>query len=249
MSTQTVPTDNEFADAKDLKPFVCTVIADAKKRELSPWSTVSEFGADDDSTSSHSPLPNRHDSGHRPMALEWLAKELALIADPLASRVVHVLAPSVLSTATQIAATPRPAWQPQIETASTHEGIVAMLRLFGLATVADRLSYLRSLADDDPDEPTIKIESLRAMALFLMDERQLPDPHIGVTPDGLIQVEWRLATRGILAMVFLTSGMIHFAAISGPTQAGIERLRVNGTLPKDGALAAVQPFSSQLEPR
>ena len=249
MSTQTVHTDSEFAEAKDLKPFVCTVIADAKKRELSPWSTVSDFGADEDSTSCHYPLPNRHDSGHQPRVLELLAKEMALIVDPSASMVVRVLVPSDPSTATQIAATPRPAWQPQIKTASTHEEIVAMLRLFGLAPIADRLSYLRSLADDDPDEPTIKIESLRAMALFLMDERQLSDPHIGVTPDGLIQVEWRLPTRGILAMVFLTSGMIHFAAISGPTQAGIERLRVNGTLPKDGALAAVQPFSSQLEPR
>lgn len=135
----------------------------------------------------------------------------------------------------------------EIEAANTHEEIIDALRLFELDAIADRLLYLQQLVEDDPDEPSIEIESLRVLAHFLMSERQLPEPQIGVTPDGFIQIEWPVVTNGILAMEFLPSGLIRFAAISSPTQPGVERLRVNGTLPKDEALAAVQPFSSQLE--
>ena len=139
-----------------------------------------------------------------------------------------------------------PAWQSQIESGSTHEEIIAVLRLFDLNAIADRLSYLRQLVEDDPDEPSMALESLRAMALFLMSERQLAAPQIGVTPDGLAQIEWRLPTNGILAMEFLSSGLIRFAAISAPAQPGIERLNVNGILHKDAVLEAVRPFTARL---
>ena len=180
--------------------------------------------------------------------LEKVAQLFKMIFEQVVSTVPHAdeYDDSWLVTA-QTRFFPRPAWQPQMETASTHEEIVAVLRLFGLVNIADRLSYLRSLADDDPDEPTIDIESLRAMALFLMDERQLPDPQIGTSPDGFILVEWTVPTNGILAMEFLPSGLIRFAATSGPTQPGIHRKNVSGTYLKDEVLAAVQPFSSQLE--
>ena len=139
-----------------------------------------------------------------------------------------------------------PAWQPQIESASTHEEIIAVLRSFGLDAITDRLNYLRQLVEDDPDEPSMALESLRAMALFLMSERQLAAPQIGVTPDGLAQIEWRFPTNGILAMEFLSSGLIRFAAISASAQRGVERLSVNGTLHKDAALEAVRPFTARL---
>ncbi len=150
------------------------------------------------------------------------------------------------STAIHVKSAHRPAWRPQIAGATTHEEVIAVLRLFGLDTVADRLVYLRSLADDDPDEPRIEIESLRAMALFIMSERNLRDPRIGVTPDGLIQTDWRTADNGILAMVFLPSGLIQFAAVSGPAQPETERWRVNGALPKDETLLAVRPFTESI---
>ena len=139
----------------------------------------------------------------------------------------------------------RPAGRPRIETASRHEEIIDALRP-GLDEVADRVEYLRSLADDDPDETPVEIESLRAMALFLMGQRQLLEPRIGVTPDGLIQVEWRLPSNGILAMDFLTSGLIRYAAISAPAQPGVDRLSVNGTLPPGETLEAVRPFTALL---
>ena len=134
-------------------------------------------------------------------------------------------------------------WPTRIAAESTHEGIIAVLRLFGLEEVADRLGFLRGLADNDPAETAMDVESLRAMALFLMSERQLPEPEIGITPDGLMQTEWRTPPSGILALEFLPSGLIRFAALSAPAQPGVDRLRVNGTLPKAEAMAAVRPFT------
>ena len=142
-----------------------------------------------------------------------------------------------------ITSTHRPAWRPQITAASTHEEVIAVLRMFGLDSIADRLGYLRSLVYDDPDEPPIDLESLRAMALFIMSERQLPLPRIAVSPDGMIQIEWRPEDSGIIAMNFLPSGLIRFAAISSTDACEGDRLRVSGTLPKDAAMEAVQPFT------
>ena len=151
-----------------------------------------------------------------------------------------------IATAARARVPLRPAWRPQIEAAATRVEIVAVLRLFGLDAIANRLGYLRSLADEDPDEKPMEIESMRWMALFLMGQRQLPDPQIGITPDGLAHIEWRFSSNGILAMQFLASGSIRFAAVSAPAETGGERLNVSGTLPKNEALAAVEPFARRL---
>ena len=142
--------------------------------------------------------------------------------------------------------TRRPTWRPQITNASTHEEVIAALRMFGLDSIADRLGYLRSLVHDDPDEPVIEIESLRAMALFIMSERQLPLPRIAVSPDGLIQIEWRPEDSGILAMKFLLDGKIQFAGIGEKAQEGVDRVRISGTLEKDDMMRALHLFVSRL---
>ena len=90
------------------------------------------------------------------------------------------------------------------------------------------------------------LDSLRAMAHLLMSERQLPNPRTSVTSDGFVHIEWRFPTNGILAMVFLPSDLIQFAAVSVPANQGTEQLTVNGKLPKDRALAAVRQFTSSL---
>lgn len=134
----------------------------------------------------------------------------------------------------------------EIETASTHEEVSAVLRQNGLEAAAERLNQLGSLMAEDDNEPRFEIESVKALASFLMTEKQLPEPQIGVTPDGLLQIEWRVATSGILAMEFLVSRLIRFAAISAPVRPGIDRLSVHGTLPKDATLKAVSPFTRHL---
>ena len=134
-----------------------------------------------------------------------------------------------------------------LERASSHAAIIAVVKLAGRSGVADRLVYLRGLDADDPGEPPMDLESLRAFAAFLLREPGLPDSEVGVNPAGLVQVEWDLPAGGLVAMEFLRGGMIRFAAAAGPLELGPARPRVSGTLPTDEALAELAPFISLLE--
>ena len=145
-------------------------------------------------------------------------------------------------------------WETRLRAAFDAEPIDAVLRDHDLVQAADRLRYLRQLATDDPEEPALQVDSLRELARFLLSERWMPSAQIGVSPDGLAHAEWRIPgdagdkeSNGILAMEFLGSGFVRFAAVSPrSTQEGSQRKRVSGTLPKAEAVRAVQPFTSAL---
>ena len=135
-----------------------------------------------------------------------------------------------------------------ITDAATCEEIVAAIRYGGWSAIADRLTYLRGLALEDPDEIPIQIESLRNFALFVANrqQRQLPEPQIGVNPDGFACTEWRIANHGILAMDFLPSGQVRFAAILKFPESGNARWSVNGVLPPDHMMDAIRVFAGRL---
>ena len=126
------------------------------------------------------------------------------------------------------------------------ETIIGALKVCGLDAIADRLSYLHALVEDDENEPSINLDSLRKLALFLLSERRLKKPQIATNPDGLVQVEWSVGERGILAMVFLPSGLIRFAAISAPAQRDAECERVSGILSKSDTMNAIRAFTDGL---
>ena len=147
-----------------------------------------------------------------------------------------------------------------IEAAEEKE-IVDTLRSHGLNELAARLAHLGGMIADDPEEPDLVIESLRSFADFFMQTDRLPLPEIGADPEGLVEAEWRIPANaaskasanrywgrgdGILAMKFLPSGLVQFAATSGPAGQGRERLRTSGILPKTDIMPAVQAFSSRL---
>lgn len=120
--------------------------------------------------------------------------------------------------------------------------IVAELEAHGLGAAAERISYLLSLDDDDPDEAPIDRRSLRALADLLRGEPRLSRPRIGVGPDGLIHAEWAVARDGLLAMEFLPDGIVRFSGAFGAPDAGGLRPPVSGVLPSAAALAAVRPL-------
>ena len=126
----------------------------------------------------------------------------------------------------------------------TRAEMTEVLRESGLEASADRLGYLQRLADEDPDEEPIAIASLRHLTSFLMDERHLGQPEIGVSPHGVALAQWRVMGNGVVAMEFLGSGLIRFAGTSGPGSQDGESLRVSGTLPRTKALQAVQSLLS-----
>ena len=113
------------------------------------------------------------------------------------------------------------------------------LRSAGMVSVANRIAHLSRAAAEDPEDDPIDPDSLRRLTRFLIEERQLPRPRIGVSPGGIMQIEWRIAGGGILAMEFPPDGRIGFAGVSGNE-------RVSGTLGKDAAMQAVKPFMDKL---
>ncbi len=150
---------------------------------------------------------------------------------------------------------------PRMDVAEEND-ILDALRSHGLDEVAVRLVQLRILLDEDPDEPDIAIESLRSFVDFFLQETHLPVPEIGAGPEGFVEAEWRIPSgeegsatpnepywgrgEGILAMKFLPTGLIRFAATSGPVGRGKERLRTSGILPGTSILPAVQTSISCL---
>ena len=134
----------------------------------------------------------------------------------------------------------------QIDEAGDHRDIATVLEQSGFSRAAARLAHLHGLVDDDPEEPDIPIESLRGLASFLLNGPQLPSPRLGVGPEGFIQAEWRVPEGGMLALKFLPSGFVRFAAVSAPAQSGVERRRVNGTLPATDVSDAIRVFTDRL---
>ena len=124
--------------------------------------------------------------------------------------------------------------------------VAIALEQSGFSEIAARLVHLHGLADDDPEEPGISIESLRGLASFLRHEPRLPSPRIGVGPTGVMQAEWRVAEDGVLALKFLPSKFIRFAAISPRAPLGRKRRRVNGTLPASEVWEPIRPFTELL---
>ncbi|MYE06704.1 MAG: hypothetical protein F4Y04_05710 [Chloroflexi bacterium] len=126
----------------------------------------------------------------------------------------------------------------------TRTEMSAALRASGLEEAADRLGHLQRLADEEPDEEPIAISSLRHLTSFLIDERHLGQPDIGVSPVGVALAQWRVMGNGVLALEFLDSGLIRFAGASGPGNQNGESLHISGTLPKSKALQAIQSLLS-----
>ena len=141
-------------------------------------------------------------------------------------------------------------WEAGLADASNESAIIGILQAEGRPTVADRIRYLYDLAEADDEEQSIHIDSLRHLALFLLENAKLIDPEIGTSPDGLAHAEWTLPDlslerggNGLIAMEFQPSGRIRFAALSAPYRPGVERLTVHGTLPAMETLEAIRMFT------
>lgn len=126
-----------------------------------------------------------------------------------------------------------------MDNARSSAEIIALLRIFGLDSTADRLARLDKLAGDDPQEETVMLESLRRFAVFALGGR-LPGPSIGVSSEGLVHAAW-WADDGILSMDFLPSGDVRFSAILQDI-----RWSAKGVMPPDRMLAEIRRFERAL---
>ena len=115
--------------------------------------------------------------------------------------------------------------------------IINLIKRLGMEQAADRLAYLDNLAKSDPDEESIEIESLRKLAVFIL-ERRLPVPHIGVGPGGVAHAVW-WPPNGILSADFMPDGNVMFTSILRMSS-GTEWSAYN-VLPPDRMMTEIEP--------
>ena len=130
----------------------------------------------------------------------------------------------------------------QIDAAINLKEIARRIKSYGLNMIADRILYLHKVIDNSPDQINFDLASLRNLALFFINEPQLPTPQIVVDEEGLSHAEWQIQDRGILIMVFLPSDMIKFVGICQPHEHSQLEWDVSGTLPPKQMLKAIKPF-------
>lgn len=161
--------------------------------------------------------------------------------------------------------------QGEVQVPGDVDGLLGYLRDRGLDDLADDLEYKRLLIEEDPDELPVCDESVRGFARFIATEQLVGAPTLTVDVAGHIGLEWvipdQLTSRsggqmagtgqddnqvwgkgdGVLGMWFLPSGMVRVYGTSGPVGQGIDRMRVNDTLPPGRVVITVEPFLSRLE--
>ena len=138
-------------------------------------------------------------------------------------------------------------WHLYLETVTTCRQITDLLRIFGRHGAADRIDYLETLSDEDPDEPILDFESLRTLASFVLSERHVPEPEIGLTPRGFAVGQWRIPPDGILVMEFHPHAWIRYVGIGCKPHGTEPRQRISRTQQKHKAIRAVQEFTRSLE--
>lgn len=131
----------------------------------------------------------------------------------------------------------------QISDAINYEEIFSILNLVGHRGIAERLKYLHAITlDQDPEDPAMDFQSLRELALFFVrDDVLLPDPEIGISPDGFLQVEWS-SNKASALMKFLPDGSVRFAGISSPLGSNGKRQTIQGSGSTEFALQSAIPF-------
>ena len=88
--------------------------------------------------------------------------------------------------------------------------VVGQLREVGREIVASQLKEILEASLEDPEEPEVRLFSLRSMAHFLTLDSNFKDPILGPDSHGIMQLEWYIDGNGLLVMAFLEDNEVHF---------------------------------------
>ena len=139
-------------------------------------------------------------------------------------------------------------WNGQITLAKSCKEVVAVMEQANMdPQITERIAYLDGLSDD-PDEPSINMESLQKFTAFIIMRRHLPCPRIGLTPEGLIEIAWDTSDGDMLSMYFLPVGDIRFAVILATSEDMPRQRSLGGLLPPDDMMNMIWPFVDKLIP-
>ena len=98
-----------------------------------------------------------------------------------------------------------------------YERVVRQLQEGGRELVAEEV-YEMLLASKEPDGDPIQLFSLRAMADFLVQHRDVMDPIICPSPHGIMQLEWHILGDGLLIIAFVEEERVHCVVQADATE-------------------------------
>jgi hypothetical protein len=90
-----------------------------------------------------------------------------------------------------------------------YQQVIDDLRNTNRELLAQELIEMLQNSQEDPEEADIQLNSLQAMARFLVKHREFEDPVSGPDPRGTMQIEWHIAGNGLLVMAFVENDRIH----------------------------------------
>ena len=135
----------------------------------------------------------------------------------------------------------------QISLTKSCKDVVAMMEQSNMdPRITKRITYLDGLADDDPDEPSISLESLQKFAAFIVTRHHLPYPLIGLTADGFIEAVWDTSDGDMLTMDFLPVGDVRFVVLLAASESTPRQRSLGGLLPPDDMMNAIRSFVAKL---
>ena len=134
----------------------------------------------------------------------------------------------------------------QIKCATKIEDIINAIRIGGFDAIAERLTLLHKIIEEEQDEKPIVLHSLQNFALFMVSESQLPNPRIGINPNGLLQAVWRIPNYGTLAMNFLPSGKVIFAIVFRQQESPPPQQKFSGTMFPHKMMYHIREFVDKL---
>ena len=132
-----------------------------------------------------------------------------------------------------------------IRSAASREEITDVVRRCGFSEIADRLDYLIELEAEEPDEEPMQIDSLRSVAEFVLGERDVYDPDIGVGADGVIGLSWRLSPNGMVYLRFREAGAARVALIAPTPNDGDDPAHISGAVSLSDVMTTIAPYVPQ----
>lgn len=107
--------------------------------------------------------------------------------------------------------------------------------------LAVKLNFLNELVNEDPDDGSISIDSMRNFINFLQNTTNLRCPSVALTPSNEIHAQWRTASNRHFAVVFLQTGETRFVIFS-PNSKDPELIdRISGLTSVDSLLETIKP--------
>ena len=104
-----------------------------------------------------------------------------------------------------------------------------------------KLNFLNEVVNEDPEDGSISIDSMRNFISFLQNTTNLKCPNIALTPANEIYAQWRTAPNRNFTVVFLQTGETRFVIFS-PNSRDPEMIdRISGLTSVDSLLETIQP--------